>query len=95
MTTYYFNIGLAYLIIGFGVALLFFYLFKKDFIGKFWGALIVALIGSFFGGLIDYFFEDIIEALANINNSINIFPPLISSFIVMWIFSKISERNKK
>lgn len=91
MATYYLNIGLTYLIIGFAVAILFYYGFRKHFLGNFWGALIVGLVGSFLGGIIDYFFGDIINALANLNNSVNIFPPIITAFIVIWIFSKISE----
>ena len=91
MTTYYLTIALTYLVIGFGISLLFYYGFRKRFLGNFWGALTVALIGSFLGGAIDFFFEDIIHALANLNDSVNIFPPLITSFIVIWVFSRISD----
>jgi uncharacterized membrane protein YeaQ/YmgE (transglycosylase-associated protein family) len=91
MTTYYLTIGLTYLVIGFGVTLLYYYGFRKRFLGNFWGALIVALVGSFLGGAINFFFEDIIYALANLNDSVNIFPPLITSFIVIWIYARISD----
>lgn len=91
MATYYLNIGLTYVIIGLAIAILFYYAFRKHFLGNFWGALIVGLVGSFLGGIIDFFFGGIIHALANLNNSVNIFPPIITSFIVVWIFSKISE----
>jgi len=91
MATYYLTIGLTYLVIGFGVSLLFYYVFRKRFLGNFWGALIVALVGSFLGGVVNFFFSDIIHALANLNDSVNIFPPLITSFIVIWIYSKISD----
>jgi uncharacterized membrane protein YeaQ/YmgE (transglycosylase-associated protein family) len=90
-TTYYFIIGLTYLLIGLGSAILFYYIFQKQFLGNFWGALLVGLIGSFLGGVIDLFFADIIEALANINDSVNIFPPLITAVLLLVIFSKISE----
>ena len=91
MATYYLNIGLTYIVIGLAVAILFYYAFRQRFLGHFWGALIVGLVGSFLGGIIEYFFGDIIHALANLNNSVNIFPPIITSFILIWIFSKISE----
>ncbi|HUX51568.1 MAG TPA: hypothetical protein VMW73_12270 [Spirochaetia bacterium] len=91
MATYYLNIGLTYIVIGLAVAILFYYAFRKHFLGNFWGALIVALVGSFLGGIIDYFFGDIIKMLANLNNSVNIFPPIITSFIIVWIFSKLSD----
>ncbi len=91
MTTFYLTIGLTYLVIGFAMTILFFYILRKPFIGRFWGALIVALVGSFLGGIINYFFEDIIHILANLNNSVNVFPPLIASYILIRIYSRISE----
>lgn len=91
MTTFYLTIGLTYLVIGFAMTILFFYILRKPFIGRFWGALIVALVGSFLGGIINYFFEDIIRILANLNNSVNVFPPLIVSYILIRIYSRISE----
>jgi uncharacterized membrane protein YeaQ/YmgE (transglycosylase-associated protein family) len=93
MVSYYFNIGLIYFIIGFGAALMCYYVFRKDVIGHFLGALIVGLIGSFLGGAIEYFFSDIIEYLTNLNNSVNVFPPLIVSGLLLWIFVKASGRN--
>jgi uncharacterized membrane protein YeaQ/YmgE (transglycosylase-associated protein family) len=94
MATYYLNIGLTYFVIGFGMAILFHFLLKKPFLGNFWGALIVGLVGAFFGGLIDFFFEDIIETLSNLNGSINIFPPIVTSFLLIWVFSKFSARKQ-
>ena len=93
MFNYYFNVGLIYTIIGFSIALICFFLLKKNVFGRFWGALIIALVGSFLGGVIDYVFEDLIAMLANINNSVNIFPPIISSIILVLIFSRVSEKK--
>ncbi len=93
MVSYYFNIGLIYFIIGFGSAIISYYIFKKDVIGHFIGALIVGLIGSFLGGVIEFFFADIIKLLTNLNNSVNIFPPLITAGLLLWIFVKVSERS--
>ncbi len=92
MFTYFFNIGLTYFLIGFACALILYFIFRKHVIGKFWGALIVGLVGSYIGGLIDYFFKDVFAWLSNIN-SVNIFPPIITSFILLWIFSKISQKR--
>ncbi len=94
MFGYYFTIGLIYLIIGFAVALLSYYVFKKDVPGKFIGALIIALIGSYLGGILQYFFKNIIDYLTHINNAVNIFPPLITSIILVWIFAGISRKNR-
>ncbi|MDZ7793385.1 MAG: hypothetical protein U5P10_06720 [Spirochaetia bacterium] len=93
MVSYYFNIGLIYFIIGFGSAIMCYYIFKKDVIGHFIGALIVGLIGSFLGGVIEFYFSDIITLLTNLNNSVNIFPPLITAGLLLWIFVKVSDRS--
>ena len=94
MFSFYFNIGLIYLLIGFAVALLSYFAFKKMVLGNFIGALIVALIGSYLGGVLEFVLKDVINFLANLNNSVNIFPPLITSIILMWIFTKVSEKYK-
>lgn len=94
MFSYYFNIGLIYFLIGFAVALIFYFLMRKPVLGHFWGALIVALVGSFLGGFFGNLFSNIIHTLANLYNSVNIFPPIITSFIVIWIFAKVSEKQE-
>jgi uncharacterized membrane protein YeaQ/YmgE (transglycosylase-associated protein family) len=91
MTAYYLTIGLAYLVVGFGVALFFYFVLRKSFLGNFWGALLIGLIGAFAGGLVDFLFSDIIGTLANLNNSVNIFPPVITAFILVWLFSLITD----
>ena len=92
MVNYYFNIGLIYFIIGFAVAIISYYIFRKDVIGHFLGALIVGLIGSFLGGALEHLFQDVITMLTNINGAVNIFPPIITSGILIWIFVKASDR---
>jgi len=92
--SFYFNIGLAYLLIGFAVALVSYFVFKKMVLGNFLGALIIALIGSYLGGVMGYIFKGVIDFLSNINNSVNIFPPLITSIVLLWIFTKVSEKYK-
>ncbi len=94
MFAYYFNIGLIYFLIGFAVALIFCFLLKKPLLGRFWGALIVGLVGSFLGGFIGNVFSGVIDTLANLFNSVNIFPPIITAIIVIWIFSKVSEKRE-
>jgi uncharacterized membrane protein YeaQ/YmgE (transglycosylase-associated protein family) len=51
----------------------------------------VGLIGSFLGGALGYLLDDVIHYLTHINNSINIFPPLITSAILLYIFIKVSD----
>ncbi len=93
MVSYYFNIGLIYFIIGFATAIITYFVFKKDVMGHFVGALIIGLIGSFLGGALEYFLADIIKYLTNINNSVNIFPPLIVSGLLLWIFVKAGGKD--
>ena len=94
MFSFYFNIGLIYLLVGFAVAIVSYFLFKKIVLGKFLGALVVALIGSYFGGVLEFVLKDIIDFLTNLNDSVNIFPPLITSIIFMWLYTKVSEKYK-
>ncbi len=94
MFSFYFNIGLIYLLVGFAVALLSYFAFKKMVLGNFIGALIVALIGSYLGGVLEFVLKDLIHFLSNLNNSVNIFPPLITSIVLMWIFVKVSDKYK-
>ncbi len=94
MFSFYFNIGLIYLLVGFAVALISYFAFKKMVLGNFLGALVIALIGSYLGGVLEFVFKDLINFLSNLNNSVNIFPPLFTSIILMWIFTKVSEKYK-
>jgi len=91
---YYFNIGLIYFLIGFAIALYFVFILKKRMLGRFWGALLVAVVGSFLGGIIEYFFSDVISKLSNIMNAVNIFPPFFAALLLLWIFSKVSNSDR-
>jgi hypothetical protein len=93
MSTYYLSIALTYIVIAFAVALLFVFLFRKRILGHFWGALIVALLGAFLGGVVDYLFHDVIEALRNLNDAVNVFPPMIAAFILLRLYAYFSERS--
>ncbi len=93
MATYYLNIALTYMVIGFGITLWFYYVLRRPFLGRFWGALVLGLVGAFLGGVIDFYFEDVLAQLANLNN-VNIFPPLITSFVLMWLFSTVASSDR-
>jgi len=91
VSTFYFTIGLVYVLIGFGMTLMFFYGMKKNFPGDFLGAVIIGVIGSFVGGFIDFFFGDMLAKLAHVFGTINIFPPLFTAAIFLWLFHKIGS----
>ena len=89
MIFYFINVGLTYLTIGMASAVYFPFILRKPMLGRFWGALIVGLIGSFLGGLIDQLFPEIIAQLSDFN-SVNIFAAVITSLLLIWILSKVS-----
>lgn len=85
----FFNIGLTYVTIGLASAVFFFFVVKKPLLGKFWGAIIVGLVGSFLGGLVDNIFANVIQYLADFN-SVNVFAALSTSLLMIWLLSKAS-----
>ena len=93
MRTLYLAVGLSYIVTGLVVALVFVYIFRRRFSGHFWGAAIVAVVGSFIGGLVEFFFDDVIRVLTAINGVFNIFPPLIAAALLLTVFSYLSERK--
>jgi uncharacterized membrane protein YeaQ/YmgE (transglycosylase-associated protein family) len=90
MSINFITIGLIYIIIGFGAALIFYYIFRKKFIGKIWGAILVGIIGSFIGGFIDVFLQNI-WFFTLVFYSVNVIPPCILACLFLWIFCKISN----
>lgn len=90
MFDYYLLIGLIYALIGFFLALVFYFVLRRPVFGRFVGALVIALIGSFFGGVLEYIFSDVISSLANFAGVVNVFPPIIVSLIFLRLFSSVS-----
>jgi uncharacterized membrane protein YeaQ/YmgE (transglycosylase-associated protein family) len=89
MLFYYFNVGLTYVAIGLACAVFYVFILRKQVLGRFWGALIVGLVGSFLGGLIDQLFSNVIKFLADFN-SVNVFASVITALVLIIIFSKVS-----
>lgn len=93
MTTTYLAVGLSYAVIGFALAAFFVYVLRRRFTGDYWGAAFIATAAAFLGGLIDFFFADIIEMLRTINGILNIFPPIIAAAIALSVFATLSEKK--
>ncbi len=93
MAILYLAIGLSYVAVGALMALIYVYVFRRHFSGSFWGATLVAVIGAFLGGLVDFLFADLISTLSSINGVLNIFPPIITAAILLSVFAGLSERN--
>ena len=91
MWFFYFRVGLTYLTIGVAAAVFFYFVLKKPVLGKLWGAIIVGLIGSFLGGLVDQLFAPQIKALAEFNNgTVNVFAAAGFSLFMLWLLAKAS-----
>jgi uncharacterized membrane protein YeaQ/YmgE (transglycosylase-associated protein family) len=87
---YYFTVGLTYVVIGLACAIYYVFILRKPVLGRFWGALIVGLVGSFLGGLIDQLFAGVIARLADFN-SVNVFASLFTAIVLISIFSRVSS----
>lgn len=94
MLDYYLLIGLIYSLIGFSISIIYYFLLKKPVFGRFVGALVIAIVGSFFGGVVDYLFSDIIASLSDFAGVVNVFPSIIVSIIFISIFSNVSAGKK-
>jgi uncharacterized membrane protein YeaQ/YmgE (transglycosylase-associated protein family) len=85
------NIFLTYTTIGMAAALYYHFILRKQLLGKFIGALIVGLVGSFLSFVVNYLFgENIIRFLSNFNG-VNVFLALGTAFFLLWVFSKVSS----
>ena len=91
MLSHYFNIALAYIVIGFAAALFFAFVIKKNVLGNFWASLAIAIVGAFLGGVIDLFLGDLLRKLSSIADAVNVFPALVVALLVLWLFSRFSR----
>ena len=87
---YYLNAGLIYLTIGFACAIYFYFVLRRPVLGKFWGALVVGVIGSLIGGVVDQLFSEVMAELVDFQ-SVNVIAALISSMVLIWILAKVSS----
>jgi len=79
-------------VVGMGAGIFYYFILKKQLLGRFLGALVVGLVGSFLGGVINYFFKDILANLSDVND-VNLFAALITALILLGIFSKVSTNK--
>ncbi|MFA7566784.1 MAG: hypothetical protein WCY01_07130 [Alkalispirochaeta sp.] len=93
MRTLYLAVSLSYIVTGFVVAVFFVFVFRRRFTGHFWSAALVAVIGAFLGGVVEYLLADVITKLASINGVFNVFPPIIVASIFLTIFANLSEQK--
>lgn len=75
-----------YLMITVVLSLVFFYGLKVKVLGNYWALFFVAFIGAVLGGVVYMLGEKFFLSLTDINNFVNIYPPLIASYIAVKIF---------
>jgi hypothetical protein len=86
-----FRVGVTYLTIGAATAVFFYFALKKPVLGRFWGAIIVGIIGSVLGGLLDKLFKGVITYLAEFQEGmVNVFAAVGVSLFMLWLLSKAS-----
>ncbi len=92
MTTELLATGLIYTTLGVAVALTWVYAFGRQFLGGLWGALIVAVLGSFLGAVFEHLFSDMIGLLTDVGG-VNIFPALAAAIVVIAVFAAVCEHG--
>lgn len=89
-------IGSSYLIIALVVAILNYFVLRINILGNFLMVLALSLIGSILGALANIFLHDYIHLLANLNGGkVNIFPSIFFSFLIVYIFSNMTQSSKR
>ena len=86
----YLNVALTYVAVGLGCAILVYYVARRPVLGRFWGALLVGLIGAVLGGLADQLLAGVFERLADVN-TVNLFAATAASLLCVWLLSKASR----
>ena len=93
MTHRFIITAITYLVAGMLPVLIATYFLHLRFLGGVWAALIVGLIGSFIGGLIDTFLLTTIRDLIPIGGVVDVGPPLIFATLVTILFALVSRSN--
>lgn len=93
MTTELLATGLIYTTLGVAVALVWVYAFGKEFLGGLWGALIVAVLGSFLGAVVEHLFTDLILLLTDVGG-VNLYPALATAIVVVAVFAAVCEHGR-
>ena len=93
MTHRFIITAITYLVAGMLPVLIAKYLFHRRFLGGVWAALIVGLIASFLGGLIDTFLLTTIPDLIPIGGVVDAGAPLFFAAVVTILFALVSRSN--
>jgi uncharacterized membrane protein YeaQ/YmgE (transglycosylase-associated protein family) len=86
----YLNVGLIYISMGLACALYFTFVLRRPLLGRLWGAIIVGVIGSFLGGVVDQLFAGLIARLTDFQ-SVNLVAAFLGAMLLIWTLSKVSS----
>lgn len=75
-----------YLIITVIISLIYYYGFKVKILGNYWALFFAAFIGTILGGVFFTLGEGFFIFFTKLNNYVNIYPPLITSYIFVKIY---------
>lgn len=84
------NVGLIYIGIGLACALYFAFVLRRNMLGRLPGAIIVGVIGSFLGGIVDQLFAGLIAKLSDFQ-SVNLIAAFLGALLLIWTLSKVSS----
>ncbi len=82
----YLNVALTYVAVALGCAILVFYVARRQIPGRFWGALIVGLVGAVLGGISDQLLAGVFERLTDVN-TVNLYAAAGASLLCIWLLS--------
>ena len=88
----YLNVALTYAAVALGCAILAFYVARREITGRFWGALIVGLVGAVLGGIADQLLGGVFERLTDVN-TVNLYAAAGASLLCIWLLSRARPRR--
>ena len=87
----YLNVALTYVAVALGCAILMFYVVRREMPGRFWGALVVGLVGAVLGGIADQLLAGVFERLTDVN-TVNLYAAGGASLLCIWLLSIARRR---
>jgi len=88
----YLNVALTYAAVALGCAILVFHVARREIPGRFWGALIVGLVGAVLGGVADQVLAGVLERLTDVN-TVNLYTAAGVSLLSIWLLSSARPRR--
>lgn len=88
----YLNVALTYVAVALGCAILTFYVARREMPGRFWGALVVGLVGAVLGGIADQLLAGVFERLTDVN-TVNLYAAACASLLCIWLLSRAGGRR--